>query len=612
LLGTLLVPSETAVGAGLGAQVDPQDFLSSGGSHSCVIASAGGVACWGGNDQGQLGDGTFTSRNSPALVTGLTTGVRSVSAGFAHTCVVMDSGGVKCWGGNQFGALGNGTTTKSALPVDVSGLASGVVAVSAGGNHTCALLDSGGVQCWGWNSSGQLGVTGGNRTTPIAVPGARSGIRAIAAGFESMCALTTGGGVRCWGDNSSGQLGNDSTADSTDPMSVVGLGSGVQAISAGYHHVCALLATGGVKCWGVAGWGQLGSGGSVGSHSELPLQVYGLTSGVVAVSAGHSQTCALLNDGSARCWGLNSGGEVGDGTTELRSRPTQVQGLNLATVSISAGGTFEQFFGCARSSDGIQCWGENQVGQIGRPAPSGSLVPVHVDLAPALLSFLSQPTVARVGAPFSVQPKVQVQDILGNLTFSAVSKTTITLSASGGPGTLTCDGGLSKTADLGVAEFTGCQLSAQGTYIVRATSGSLAPAESPVGVVSPRAFVPLIATDAPSLAASAAYLGSGRFQVSWPAIEPGQVVCGRIEKFRGGARVFYGFRSPNDGCDFGMPTTLYPTGFVYDANFGYPPADIKDIQAGDVYCFHVSRQAQSGLDGTVVMDPPACATITAP
>ncbi|MBI4518809.1 MAG: hypothetical protein HY699_23695 [Deltaproteobacteria bacterium] len=223
--------------------------LAAGSSHTCALTAAGGVKCWGNNDFGRLGDGTMTSRSStPVDVSGLSSGMTAVTAGDYHTCALTAAGGVKCWGYNAKGQLGDGTSTQRLTPVDVIGLTGSATAVAAGGRHTCALTAAGGVKCWGYNVEGQLGDgTTTDRTTPVDVSGLTSGVTAVAAWDYHTCALTAAGGVKCWGYNGAGQLGDGTTTQRTTPVDVSGLTSGVTAVTADGMHTCALTAAGGVK-----------------------------------------------------------------------------------------------------------------------------------------------------------------------------------------------------------------------------------------------------------------------------------------------------------------------------------------------------------------------------
>ena len=199
--------------------------IAAGADHTCALTTAGGVVCWGFNFNGALGDGTTTNRWTPTPVSGLGSGVAAVAAGGYHTCALTTAGGVLCWGANGQGALGDGTTTRRLTPTPVSGLGSGVAAVTAGYGHTCALTTGGSALCWGDNQFGQLGDgTTTHRLTPTAVSGPLSGVMAVAAGAYAFftCAQTAGGGVVCWGDNFNGALGDGTTTSRSVPTQVVG------------------------------------------------------------------------------------------------------------------------------------------------------------------------------------------------------------------------------------------------------------------------------------------------------------------------------------------------------------------------------------------------------
>jgi alpha-tubulin suppressor-like RCC1 family protein len=350
--------------------------IAAGALHTCALTTAGGVKCWGDNSSGQLGDGSGTDRLTPVDVSTLTSGVAEVAAAEDHTCALTIGGGVKCWGANHQGQLGDGTTADRVTPVNVTGLTSGVTAIAAGNLYSCALTTGGGVKCWGWNQQGQLGDgTTTTRLTPVGVSGLTSGVVAIAtADFAHTCAITTGGGVKCWGDNTYGQLGDGTTTTSLTPVDVSGLTSGVAAIAVGYAHSCALTTAGGVKCWGNNPSGQLGDG-TINIDRLTPVDVSGLTSGIAAIAAGAAHTCALTSGGGTKCWGDNTYGQLGDGTTTTRLTPLDVAGWTGGVGNIAAG----QVHTCSRTtSGGARCWGRNEHGQLGDGTTMDRLTPVDV------------------------------------------------------------------------------------------------------------------------------------------------------------------------------------------------------------------------------------------
>jgi alpha-tubulin suppressor-like RCC1 family protein len=356
--------------------------IAAGGYHTCALLASGTVRCWGSNNSGELGNGTTTSSSAPVTVANLA-GVTAIAAGGldqGHTCALLSGGTVQCWGYNLYGAVGDGTTTDSPLPIAVANLG-GVTAISAGAYHMCALLSGGTVQCWGYNGDGELGsgtTTGAplhDIPNPVAVVNL-SGVIAISAGIYHTCALLADHTVECWGDNSDGDLGtvnvdsNPGTTDSSTPVAVPNL-SGVTAISLGWYHTCALVSDGSVRSWGWDGSGELGNGTT--TDSSIPVAGPNL-SGVAALSAGALHTCALLSGGSVQCWGYNVDGELSDGTTTDSSTPVTVPNVSGVTA-ISAG----IYHTCALLEDHtVECWGDNEWGQLGNGTTTASSTPVTV------------------------------------------------------------------------------------------------------------------------------------------------------------------------------------------------------------------------------------------
>lgn len=358
--------------------------IAAGGFHTCALTTNGAVRCWGDNSSGELGVGTTTQRPAPVQVSGLGSGMQAVAAKGAYTCALTAMGTVRCWGDNSHGQLGDGSIIRRLTPVTVTGLGSGVQAIASGDSHTCALTAAGAVMCWGDNSHGQLGDgTITQRLTPVPVAGLGSGVHGIAAGGDHACALTTAGAVYCWGDNVAGQLGDGTTTQRHTPVPVSGEVSGVQAIALGYYHTCALSTAGAVSCWGYNGVGALGDGstGDANHNRLMPVPVVGLGSGVHEIKAGYEHTCAVTTAGAISCWGWNVTGQLGDGTTTQRLTPVPVVGLNNGVQAIAAG----VYHTCALiTADAVYCWGANASMQLGDGTTTNRLTPVSVLFRSAL------------------------------------------------------------------------------------------------------------------------------------------------------------------------------------------------------------------------------------
>jgi alpha-tubulin suppressor-like RCC1 family protein len=364
------------------AQLSGIQSIDAGGSHSCALTTAGGVKCWGWNLHGQLGDGSTSSRYTPVNVSGLATGVQAIALGEYHTCALTTAGGVKCWGRNNYGQLGDGSTNTGTTAVDATGLSTGLQAIALGSVHSCALTTAGGVKCWGNGGWGQLGDGSyTNRTTAVDVTGLATGVQAIALGSLHSCALTTAGGVKCWGYNFFGQLGDGSNFDRFLPENTSGLSSGIQALSLGQLHSCALTTSGGVKCWGYNYYGRLGDGST--SDRSTPVDTLGLLSGIQAISLGNNHSCALTSSGGVKCWGYNNRGQLGDGSTTTRTTAVDATGLANGLQAIALDGAHS----CAlTTAGGVKCWGDNLYGQLGDGSTTNRLTPTDVVLSTHSLS----------------------------------------------------------------------------------------------------------------------------------------------------------------------------------------------------------------------------------
>lgn len=342
--------------------------VTAGAAHGCAIDRDGRVWCWGDNERGQLGDGTTTATPTPRRIDALTD-VVALATGAVHSCAVLGDGSAWCWGGNDDGQLGDGSFTDRASPTRVAGLAE-VVALAVGERHTCALRGDGSVACWGRNRSGELGDGSGvdGRAIAGAIPGLDGVVALSASGHGShSCARRGDGSVWCWGQNAHGQI-DSARGTHALPVEVPALADAT-ALAIGGDHTCALRA-GEVLCQGRNKHGQLG-----GSSDDDPVVAVELPLAATAVSAGAWHSCALLTDGGVSCWGRNHHGQLGDGTTSERRTPVAVGGLGAATA-VAAGETHS----CALAAESLWCWGGNDLGQLAGGADADRHEPVPSSL----------------------------------------------------------------------------------------------------------------------------------------------------------------------------------------------------------------------------------------
>jgi alpha-tubulin suppressor-like RCC1 family protein len=345
--------------------------ISAGQVQTCVLLKGGSIRCWGCNDNGELGNGNTTRSSIPVTVSGITDATAIASAG-NHTCVIVTGGTVKCWGLNSRGQLGNGTTTNSPLPVAVQDI-TGAVAIALGEGHSCAKLAGGTVKCWGWNGYGQLGTgtPGEDSPVPVSVLDIDNASAIAATDAYHTCALLDDGTIRCWGYDAQGQLGDGTiTMAKGTPVKVSGISDAV-AIAVASSTSCAKSIDGSVWCWGYNGYWTLGNN-TVGD-SAVPVKVLNVAN-PVGLFAGGGDVCVTDIDGSLRCWGQNDWGQLGNGSSENTYLPVTVPDIS-DTRAVAVGGNFN----CAISGAGaVRCWGANTCGQLGDGTTVGRQRPVAV------------------------------------------------------------------------------------------------------------------------------------------------------------------------------------------------------------------------------------------
>jgi alpha-tubulin suppressor-like RCC1 family protein len=298
-----------------------------------------------------------------------TSSADTLAEGTAHACALSPDGVIRCWGDNTYGQLGNGTTVASLTPVAVLATVGGApltsaTTITAGAYHTCARLSNGSVKCWGRNASGQLGDgTTTNRSVPVVVK-RLAGATSIGAGAAHTCARLSSGLAKCWGLNASGQLGDGTTSRRLTAVTVKSL-SAVKAITAGANHTCAITGSAKtVKCWGNNSSGQLGIGST--SRKLTATTVRSIT-GATSIAAGSAHTCAVAGStGAVKCWGGNKSGQLGDGSTTRRLQAVAVRTTPTAALTRATAVAAGAAFSCARLTSGVvKCWGANASAQLG-------------------------------------------------------------------------------------------------------------------------------------------------------------------------------------------------------------------------------------------------------
>lgn len=362
-----------ATGGAGGAEPTCATAIDVGAGHTCAVRPDGTLWCWGSGASGEIGDGTTSNKITPVPVAVLGSEVAGVKLGGSHTCARKVDGTIWCWGWNMFGQLGDGNTTNLVSPSQVASL-SDSARVALGGAHSCAIA-SGAVWCWGWNVYGQLGDgTTADKATPVSVTGL-NGASSLDLGDGHSCALVAGE-LYCWGHNDAGQLGDGTTTDRLSPIHVATLGDTVVEVALGASHTCARRDDGSTWCWGSNESGQLGLGSL--TDQTIPTQVAALAFDVVGLAAGGDNTCARRRDGSLWCWGKNTLGQVGDGTTVDKTSPVEITTLPAGAVDVALGD-----HGCALAADdAVYCWGINAFGQLGDGTMEAKTSPTKSSLCP--------------------------------------------------------------------------------------------------------------------------------------------------------------------------------------------------------------------------------------
>lgn len=336
--------------------------LVAGSQSTCLARADGTVSCWGTNDDGQLGDGTTVSHFTPAP--SLMQGAAGLALSVAHVCALSAEGVVSCWGDNGSSQLSAASFPNELKPFyratpTMVGLPLPAVSIAVGLAHSCAVLENGTVSCWG-------AAPVATKNAPQEIEGFPERVIDIASGWEHACALLASRSVVCWGKNEHGELGDGTIEARAAPVAALELRNIVQ-LAAGGQHACALSAEGNVWCWGFL-WQR-------GITTATPTLIAS-AQGAQSIAVGFDHSCAVMKDGSVLCWGGNKVGELGDGSVSSRTSPVKVVGVQ-DVVEVALGVSFS----CARTAAGaVSCWGNNSEGALGDGTMNNSVTPVPVKL----------------------------------------------------------------------------------------------------------------------------------------------------------------------------------------------------------------------------------------
>ena len=363
------------------------DLIAAGEDHSCAIKADGTVRCWGEGSSYRLGYGNNGDRSTPTATASLGTNRTAVdiTAGDTHTCVILDDGTVSCWGSNNYGELGDGTTTTRSTPTQTLSLGRPAIAIEAGFDFTCALMDNGSIMCWGRNHYGQLGrgytnTSSSSQPTPmytVPLPTGRHAV-SIDIGHYHVCAVLDNGSIACWGPGNSNRLGTGSVANQNTPTVIQFFDASNPAVDValGRYSGCGLLENGSVTCWG-KGWLGTGNQNQVQSTAGNIWPNFGTGRTAVKVELGRWHNCALLDNSNVKCWGADGTQQMGNGGgTTSQTTPKKV---NFATGIVPKEIISGHWHTCVVSqTHEMYCWGDGASGKLGDGAGTHNPTPGKV------------------------------------------------------------------------------------------------------------------------------------------------------------------------------------------------------------------------------------------